>query len=113
MTRAGIKEAPSQKLQTSGNEAQALLRGGGEGGAAQDYSTGLWVGRQVQECTHCPASVGFLKKIFFIIYLFLRECKRGRDRREGATESEVGSRLRAVSPEPDMGLEPVNCEIMT
>ena len=32
--------------------------------------------------------------------------------READTESEAGSRLRAVSTEPDMGLEPMNCEIM-
>ena len=33
--------------------------------------------------------------------------------REGDTEYEAGSRLRAVSPEPDTGLEPMNYEIMT
>ena len=33
--------------------------------------------------------------------------------REGDTESESGSRLRAVSTEPDVGLELTNCEIMT
>ena len=33
--------------------------------------------------------------------------------REGDTDPEVGSRLRAVSTEPDMGLEPTNCEIIT
>ena len=33
--------------------------------------------------------------------------------REGDTESETGSRLWAVSPEPDAGLEPTDCEIMT
>ena len=37
---------------------------------------------------------------------------RGRER-EGDTESEAGSRLRAVSTEPDVGLELVNCEIVT
>ena len=31
--------------------------------------------------------------------------------REGHTESEAGSRLRAVSTEPDAGLEPTNGEI--
>ena len=31
--------------------------------------------------------------------------------REGDTESERGSRPRAVSTEPDAGLEPMNCEI--
>ena len=33
--------------------------------------------------------------------------------REGDTECEEGSRLRAVSTEPDVGLEPTNHEIMT
>ena len=33
--------------------------------------------------------------------------------REGDTGSEAGSRLRAVSTEPDVGLKLVNLEIMT
>ena len=38
----------------------------------------------------------------------------GRDiEREGDTDSEAGSRLLAVSTEPDMGLEPTNCKVMT
>ena len=58
------------------------------------------------------------KKNFFYIYLFLRDrerqCEQGMGReREGDTESEAGSRLRAVSTEPDAGLQPTNCEIMT
>ena len=32
---------------------------------------------------------------------------------EGDTEPEAGSRLRAVSAEPDAGLEPTDCEVMT
>ena len=32
--------------------------------------------------------------------------------REGDTESKAGSRLRAVSTEPDAGLEPTNYEIL-
>ena len=51
-----------------------------------------------------------------------RERERERERqsvgeggaeREGETELEAGSRLQAVSTEPDAGLEPSNCEIMT
>ena len=38
---------------------------------------------------------------------------RGGAERDGDTESEAGSRLRAVSTEPDAGLEPMNHEIMT
>ena len=38
---------------------------------------------------------------------------RGGAEREGGTESEAGSRLRAVSTEPDAGPEPTNREIMT
>ena len=33
--------------------------------------------------------------------------------REGDKESKADSRLRTVSTEPDMGLEPTNHEIMT
>ena len=38
---------------------------------------------------------------------------RGGAEREGDTESEAGSRLRAVSTEPGAGLELTECEIMT
>ena len=38
---------------------------------------------------------------------------RGGAQREEDTESKVGSRLRAVSTEPDVGLELENCEIMS
>ena len=38
---------------------------------------------------------------------------RGGAEREGDTESEAGSRLRAVSTEPDGGLEPTDGEIVT
>ena len=37
----------------------------------------------------------------------------GRAEREGDTESEAGSRLRAVSTEPDVGLKPTNHKIVT
>ena len=38
---------------------------------------------------------------------------RGGAERQGDTESEAGSRLRAISTEPDAGLEPTNWGIMT
>ena len=38
---------------------------------------------------------------------------RGGAEREGDTVSEAGSRLLAVSTEPDVGLELMNSEIMT
>ena len=55
---------------------------------------------------------------FFNVYLFLRERQRERERtqeeqRQRETEYEAGSRLRAVSPKPGVGLEPTNCKIMT
>ena len=46
----------------------------------------------------------------------MREIERenkGGAKRQGDTESEAGFRLQAVSTEPDPGLEPTNCEIMT
>ena len=38
---------------------------------------------------------------------------RGGAEREGDRDSEAGSGLRAVSTEPDVGLEPTGREIMT
>ena len=52
----------------------------------------------------------------FIHFLRDRErqsLSRGGAEKEGDTESEAGSRLRAVSTEPDTGLEITDCEIMT
>ena len=37
---------------------------------------------------------------------------RGGAERQGDTETKAGSRLWAISTEPDMGLEHTNCEIM-
>ena len=53
---------------------------------------------------------------FYFIYLFffLRDsASRGGAETQGDTESEAGFRLRAVSTDPDAGLEPMNREIMT
>ena len=58
----------------------------------------------------------FLKIFFFCAYLFLRERDRmqtGEGQREWETESEAGSRLRAVGTEPDAGLELTNREMVT
>ena len=57
-------------------------------------------------------------EFFLNVYLFLRErerqsVSRGGAEREGDTESEAGSRLPAVSPEPSMRLELTDHEIMT
>ena len=69
---------------------------------------------------NCLWSVITLIKMqqFFFFNLFLgqreteHELGRGRER-EGDTESETGSRLRAISPEPDAGLELTDREIVT
>ena len=66
----------------------------------------------------CPKSTQlFFLNFFFNVCLFLRERQRDRAQAgaetEGDTESKAGSRLRAVSTEPDAGLEPRKCEIMT
>ena len=91
---AGKEERPSQlrKKQVKGNQASVLA-------GRQDKEVGLFV-------------------CFSHVYLFSRETEtehesgRGRER-EGDTESEAGSRFRAVSTEPDAGLELMNREIMT
>ena len=41
------------------------------------------------------------------------EHEQGQSEREGDTESEAVSRLRAVGTEPDVGLELTNCKIIT
>ena len=51
------------------------------------------------------------------MFIFERErdthrAQAGEGQREGDTELEADSRLRAVSTECDMGLEFMNCEIM-
>ena len=61
---------------------------------------------------------GFNMYIFLSVYLLLRDrerqsVSRGGAEREGDTESEAGSRLWAVSTEPDVGLELTDREIMT
>ena len=55
-----------------------------------------------------------------MFYLFLTERERetwsmsgGEAEREGDAESEAGSRLRAISTEPEAGLELMNREIVT
>ena len=66
------------------------------------------------------ASLLLLPLLLFVLLTFihLSETERqnasgGGAEREGDTESEAGSRLRAVCPEPDVGLEPTNGQIMT
>ena len=55
---------------------------------------------------------------FFNTFIFLRDRERqsmsgGGAKREGDTESEAGSKLQAVSTEPDASLELMDREIMT
>ena len=47
------------------------------------------------------------------LFIFETEHEQGGAEREGDTESEAGSGLRAVSTEPHVGLEVLNPEIMT
>ena len=60
----------------------------------------------------------FILNFILNVYLFLRESETEHEwgrgwEREGDTESEAGSRLWAVSTEPDARLEPTVHEIMT
>ena len=63
------------------------------------------------------SSVVFFFDFFLHLFVFDRqketEHKWGGAEREGDTESEAGSRLRAVSTEPYTGLELEECETMT
>ena len=49
---------------------------------------------------------------FFNVY-FAESARDGGAEREGDTESEAGSRLRAVRTEPDVVLKTTSCEIVT
>ena len=81
--------------------------------------------RLVSFLTENSRSLFFFFSFFFFlcfIYFWERETgrhrdsegmSRGRAEREGNTESEAGSRLRAVITEPNVGLEPMNHETMT
>ena len=74
----------------------------------------------MQDCSHQHDYFFKFFLNFFHVNLFLREretekqsmSRKGAER-EGDTESEIGSRLRAVSTEPEAGLKLTNCEIMT
>ena len=58
----------------------------------------------------------YFKKNFFLAFIYFWDRDKawtGEGQREGDTESETGSRLWAVSPEPDAGLELTDREIMT
>ena len=55
---------------------------------------------------------------FFNVFTYFWDRERqsmngGGAEREGDTESETGSRLRAISPEPDAGLELIDSEMAT
>ena len=65
-----------------------------------------------------PNSGLFVFLIFFSTFIYFWDRERqsmdgGGAEREGDTESETGSRLRAISPEPDTGLELTDREIVT
>ena len=88
------------------------------------WEVGVWVQipcLPLSSCVPCSellnCQVCFLFLLYFLnVCLFLRErqsANRGGAERERDTGSEAGSRLRAVSTEPDAGLEPTNREIMT
>ena len=61
----------------------------------------------------CTLMQGPVQMCLQQIYVHISQSSGGGADREGDTESEAGARLRAVSPEPDAGLEPTNGEIMT
>ena len=59
-------------------------------------------------------SLDLFANSFFSHFIYFWESASGRGgERERDTESEAGSRLWAVSTEPDVGLEPISREIMT
>ena len=55
----------------------------------------------------------FFQRLFYFWDRERQSTNGGGAEREGDTESETGSRLRAISPEPDAGLELPDREIVT
>ena len=101
---------PGQKQEISDKACEGLTQGLEPGGQRGP--------RGVLLCSSPRAfPLLFLKKIFFFnVYFWDRERQSmngGGAEREGDTESETGSRPRAVSTEPDAGLELTNREIVT
>ena len=85
---------------------------------------GVWLSAAVATVAPCTggmvwkASLAAWFIVFLSLFIFERErerqsMSRGGADREGDTESKAGSRLRAVSAEPDVGLELTDREIMT
>ena len=71
-------------------------------------------GHRVRETLVLSNSGIFFLIFYFLMFHFEREHEWGRGRESGEdTESEAGSRLRAVSTEPDAGLELTDGEIVT
>ena len=61
-------------------------------------------------------SVIFLSFFFKFLQFILKEREKRREQQWGQRERGtqiIPSRLHAVSTEPDVGLDPTNCEIMT
>ena len=66
----------------------------------------------------CWSSLPIFFFFFFNVFIYFWDRERqsmngGGAEREGDTESETGSRLQAISPEPDAGLELPDREIVT
>ena len=64
-------------------------------------------------CKFAFSEKAIKKKNFFKVFFLRESMSGGGTEREGDTESKAGSRLRAVSTEPNTGLELMNCEITT
>ena len=74
--------------------------------------------RHYPELPNQKACILFFFFYFFNVFIYFWDRERqsmngGGAEREGDTESETGSRLRAISPEPDAGLELMDREIVT
>ena len=116
-------------------ESERASRGGAEreGDTQREASSRLWaistepnVGLELTSCEimtwaqvgglpDCAPHHAFLKKCLMFIYFWERErwsMRGGGAERGGDTESEAGSRLWAISTEPNVGLQFMNYEVM-
>ena len=95
-------------------------RCGGQGSGPPKASRGCDDVRPVVVVPFSAGSHLILRGLYYFLkmftYLFLREsmlASRGGAEKGGDRKSDAGSRLQAVRADPDMGLEPTNCEIVT
>ena len=107
----GWAETEGDTESESGSRLWAVNTEPNAGLELMNCETMTWASQTLNQLSHPGAP----NMYFFNVYLFLRDrvwAGHGSER-EWDTESEAGSGLRAVSTEPEEGLQLTSCEMMT